>query len=67
MKITSCPTCGSRRIQKVRRDFEGEFDGGRYKVQALDFYECPACKEQVFDREAMRRIESVSPAFARGH
>ena len=31
---------------------------------ALEFHECPACGEKVFDREAMRKIQTHSPAFA---
>jgi YgiT-type zinc finger domain-containing protein len=65
MTITHCPTCGSREIRKVRRDFAAEFRGQPYTVPDLEFFECPACGEKVFDREAMRRIEACSPAFAK--
>jgi len=65
MTITHCPTCGSREIRKVRRDFAGDFRGCPYTVPDLEFFECPACGEKVFDREAMRRIEAYSPAFAK--
>jgi YgiT-type zinc finger domain-containing protein len=61
--ITHCPTCGSDRIQKVRRNWTEKFEGQTYAVPDLDFYECPACQEQRFDRDAMRRIEARSPAF----
>jgi YgiT-type zinc finger domain-containing protein len=47
----------------VRRDWTGEFQDKKYRIEALEFYECPACGEQVFDREAMRRIEARSRAF----
>jgi len=63
MQINRCPTCGSTRIERVRRDWTGEFQDKKYRIEALEFYECPACGEQVFDREAMRRIEARSPAF----
>ena len=63
MQITQCPTCGSNKIAKVQRDWAGEFQGRKYRVEALEFYECPVCGEQVLDREAMRRIEAQSPAF----
>jgi predicted RNA-binding Zn-ribbon protein involved in translation (DUF1610 family) len=33
-------------------------------VRDLEYYECPVCGEQVFDREEMRKIEARSPAFA---
>ena len=67
MNLKSCPNCGSRKIRKVRRDWESEFEGKRYTVEGLDFYECPVCGEHVFDREAMRKIEAASPAFSRLH
>jgi hypothetical protein len=47
----------------VQRDWTGEFQDKKYSIEALEFYACPACGEQVFDREAMRRIEARSPAF----
>jgi YgiT-type zinc finger domain-containing protein len=65
MEINICPSCGSRRIEKLRRDWDGDFEGKRYVVHDLEYYSCPACGEQVFDREAMRKIEVRSPAFGR--
>lgn len=50
-------------MERVRRDWAGELQGKKYRVEALEFYECPVCGEQVFDREAMQRIEARSPAF----
>ena len=63
MRITQCPTCGSARIERIQRDWAGEFQGKKYRVEALQYYECPVCGEQAFDREAMRKIEAQSPAF----
>ncbi len=65
IKITICPTCGSDKIRKVQRDWTDEFQGQSYTVPALEFYECPNCGERIYDREAMRRIEACSPAFAK--
>jgi len=67
IKITTCPTCGSKRIKKVKRDLACDFNTHTYVVPALEFYECPDCGERVYDREAMRKIESCSPAFAKAH
>jgi YgiT-type zinc finger domain-containing protein len=66
MRITRCPTCGSDRIKKVRRNWNGEFRGKTYQVEGLEFHACPNCGEHVFDREAMRMIEARSPAFLAG-
>lgn len=65
LKIQNCPSCGSERIREVRRNWSGEFKGRQYTVSRLRFFECPACGERVFDPEAMRQIESRSPAFDR--
>lgn len=69
LRITVCPSCGSREIRKVCGDWSGEFEGRSYTVPSLELYECPVCGERVYDREAMRRIEERSPAFdkARAH
>jgi YgiT-type zinc finger domain-containing protein len=62
-RIKICPTCGSEKIKKVRRDLIGRFAERSYTVPSLEFYECPDCGEKVYDRDAMQKIESVSPAF----
>jgi len=62
LEINTCPSCGSDR---VRRTWTGEFQGQRYSVPDLEYYECPRCGERVYNREAMRRIEARSPAFAK--
>ena len=64
-EITSCPSCGSGKIQRVRRKWEGQYNGQAYMVENLEFYQCPDCGEKVYDREAMRAIEENSPAFAK--
>jgi YgiT-type zinc finger domain-containing protein len=63
--ITTCPTCGSPQIKKVRRDWSGEAHGRSYTVPDLEFYECPVCGEKVYNRQAMQKIQSHSPAFAK--
>ena len=66
-KITTCPSCGSEKIKKVKKNWKGEFQGRTYTVPALEYHECPSCGEKIYDREAMRKIESHSPAFAKEH
>jgi YgiT-type zinc finger domain-containing protein len=63
LKITHCPTCGSRKIKRVRRDWTDEAAGERYTVPNLEFYDCPSCGEKLYDREAMREIEAHSPVL----
>jgi YgiT-type zinc finger domain-containing protein len=65
LKVTSCPTCSSPRIKKVRRNWRDTYKGRIYVVPNLEFYECPVCGERLYDREAMRKIEAHCPAFLR--
>ena len=65
IKLTKCPTCGSDRIKKLRKNWMDDYQGKRYTVPNLEFYECPNCGERVYDPEAMRKIQTYSPAFAK--
>ena len=67
LQITVCPSCGSPKIKRVRRDWRGKFQDRSYTVPSLEFYECPVCGEKVYDRQAMQKIEEHSPAFAKAH
>ena len=64
LRIARCPNCGSDQIRLLTRDWANEFDHQVYVVPDLEFYQCPQCGERVYDREAMRKIEAYSPAFA---
>ena len=59
--IKTCPTCGSRRIKRVRRTVTRQARGKRYTVPQLTFHECPNCGEQVYCPEAMEKIEAYRP------
>jgi len=65
IKISICPTCGSNKIKRLKRDWVDEFKGETYIVPALEFHECPDCGERVYDPQAMRKIEAHSPAYAK--
>jgi YgiT-type zinc finger domain-containing protein len=64
-EISSCPGCGSQGLRRVCRDLEAEYQGDAYRVERLEFFECPDCGGTLYPREAMRRIEAQSPAFAK--
>jgi YgiT-type zinc finger domain-containing protein len=59
LKITKCPTCGSKRIRRVRRDIKGSFRGKPYIARNVEFEECPNCGERLFDLEAMAKLETA--------
>jgi YgiT-type zinc finger domain-containing protein len=65
IRITICPSCGSNKIKKVLRNWTDEFQGKTYTVPNLEFHECPDCGEKVYDPQAMRKIQSYCPAFAK--
>jgi YgiT-type zinc finger domain-containing protein len=64
--ITVCPSCGSNTIKEIRRNWTGKVNGQTYVVPNLEYYICPQCGEKIYDRQAMRKIEAHSPAFAKG-
>lgn len=65
IKITICPTCGSDKIKKARRNWTNKAQSKTYTVPNLEYYECPDCGEKVYDRKAMQKIEAHSPVFAK--
>lgn len=62
-QITRCPTCGSAKIRRLRKTVTRTHAGRTYVVPDLAFWDCPACGERVYDREAIRQIAARSPAY----
>lgn len=58
LTITRCPTCGSDKIARARRDWTVTVGSRVVTVPDLEFYECPNCGERVYEPEAMRRIDA---------
>lgn len=63
MEITHCPSCGSRKIRKVRGTVSHEFEGETYTVAGVTYYQCPNCGERVYDGEAVDKMQAASPAY----
>lgn len=63
-QIKRCPTCGSTKIKSVCKKLTRNYRGEEYTVPSVAYYECRSCDEHVYDRDAMRKIESYSLAFA---
>jgi YgiT-type zinc finger domain-containing protein len=66
LEINVCPSCGGKKIKKVRQSLTGVYRGCNYAVPALDVFACSDCGEKIYDRQAMQEIEAHSPAFSRG-
>ena len=63
LNITTCPSCGSKRIQRVRRNETRKFEGHEYTVPNLEYYECPGCGEKSTTHKLcgeLRRIHQPS-------
>jgi YgiT-type zinc finger domain-containing protein len=59
LKITTCPTCGSKRIRRVTRTIKGARAGKAYSVPGVVVDACPDCGEILFDHAAMQKIETA--------
>ena len=57
-KWKSCPMCNSSEIKRVKRTLAFDTKHGKVKVPNLFFDECNSCKEQFFDEEANRKIDT---------
>jgi len=64
-RITTCPSCGSDKIKRVRRNWSGRSDEESHAVPNLEYYECPDCGECLYDPESPRKIEAHSHAYAK--
>lgn len=61
LDIRTCPTCGSKRIKRVRRGVARTVGGEKYVVPGVEFHECPDCGEKLYGRQAMQKLESFRP------
>ncbi len=62
LEITVCPVCAGA-VRKVKEDWVGEFKGQEYIVPELEYYICIKCSERIYPHEAIKKIESFSPAY----
>ena len=60
LNIKTCPTCGSKRIRKVRKTVHTSRTGRDIAVPAVTFYECPNCGEKLYDHQAMQKLEAYA-------
>jgi YgiT-type zinc finger domain-containing protein len=61
ISLQTCPTCGAHALKSVHGSVLLRIKRRRITVPDLDFLRCDACGEQLFDSEANRKIDAVSP------
>jgi hypothetical protein len=65
LSISTCPTCGSTSIRRVKKKWSGNFRRKPYIVPGLEYFECSNCQEKIYPPEAMQRIQESSPAYVK--
>jgi YgiT-type zinc finger domain-containing protein len=65
LDIRTCPTCGSKRIRRVRKSVTRSVHGRTCQVPDVEFHECPACGEKLYGHKAMRQLETYRPSRVR--
>ena len=59
--IKTCPTCGSKRIRRVKRDIPSNRGAEPYVAHGIEIEECPVCGERLFSPEALHEIAAQQP------
>ena len=63
--IKTCPTCGSKRIRRVKRDLTSRRGGETYVARGIVVEECPDCGERLFSPESLDAIAAQQPRHRR--
>ena len=58
MKISTCPTCGSRKIKKSKGPFEIVVRTKKVPVPNVEYHHCQNCGERFTDIENEKRIDA---------
>jgi YgiT-type zinc finger domain-containing protein len=59
--VKTCPTCGSKRIRRVKRDIQSNPGGEPFVAHDIEIEECPHCGEQLFSPESLDQINARRP------
>ncbi|MBN1322103.1 MAG: YgiT-type zinc finger protein [Thermoleophilia bacterium] len=57
--LSRCPTCHRKGMR--REVIDVRVDEGKRVVRDVEVEICPSCGEQLYDVEAMRKIEAAHP------
>ncbi len=60
-----CPLCGAKTVTLRRSDISVRIRGVDIVVPQVKFHECENCREQFFDYDASKQIDSVVFAGSR--
>jgi YgiT-type zinc finger domain-containing protein len=59
IRVTTCPTCGSKKIRRVTRNVACNYLGKPYVARSVTFEKCPDCGECLYDHAAMQKMEAA--------
>lgn len=57
ININKCPLCESDEISLVTKDHSRKIKGNKFVIPDITFYECSACGELFFPKEAMQKMD----------
>lgn len=63
--MKTCPTCGTRRLRRVKRDIKSHRGGQPYVARGIEVEECANCGERLFSPEALEAIAEQQPQSKR--
>ena len=58
MRLSTCPTCASRRIKKVKGSLEVHIKSKSVVVPNIEYHQCEKCGETLTDIENEKRIDA---------
>ena len=56
-KITVCPSCSQKRLEKYFGHLEIKVGNKRVEVPGVEYYKCLVCKEVLTDIDAEQKID----------
>jgi predicted nucleic acid-binding Zn-ribbon protein len=66
LAIKTCPTCGSRKIRRVKRQIESNRGGHPFIAKNIEIEECPIAASGFSARKLLRKLRPNVPGAGRG-
>jgi YgiT-type zinc finger domain-containing protein len=61
LTIKTCPTCGSKRIRRVKRNVPSKRGSQPFIAHGITVEACPNCGEVLFSPESLEAIDAQRP------